>query len=170
MTLALLHGTPTGALAHLQAALDQAGISPTPHAPAALLINLTQDADSAIDAATAFAAATPAGEEALIINLLAAHDAADWPATRARATLWAFTRHAALAWAPRGIRVNALGLGISPVSPDQPRESAGQAASATPAEPATLADITATILAFTRLRSMTGQLIRLGAPTLCPPA
>jgi NAD(P)-dependent dehydrogenase (short-subunit alcohol dehydrogenase family) len=59
------------------------------------------------------------------------------------ALLWAFTRHAALAWAPRRIRVNAIGLD---------------------ATPAAHADLAATILAMWRFPSMTGQLIRLGAP------
>jgi NAD(P)-dependent dehydrogenase (short-subunit alcohol dehydrogenase family) len=77
----------------------------------------------------------------------------------ANAALWAFTQQAALEWAPRGIRVNAIGLGASPAIPFAPNETAGPA----PAAPATQADIARTIQAIANWPSMTGQLIRLGA-------
>ncbi len=96
---------------------------------------------------------------ALIITLLAAppsgldhlgHHAAN-------AALWAFTQQAALEWAPRGIRVNAIGLGTSPTTPFTPTEQA-----ATPSRPATPEDIAAAIQAIAAWPSMTGQLLRLG--------
>ena len=44
--------------------------------------------------------AAPGGEDSLIVHILHRHEAADWPAAREAATLWAFTRFTALAWAP----------------------------------------------------------------------
>ncbi len=149
----ILNGThPT-----LGPALHAAGLD-----SAALLINL--DPDTAIASAEKFADAVPPGQEALVVNILYAHAADDWNAARAAAILWAFTRHTALAWAPRRIRVNAIGLGISPVLPSQPAESAGQAAGPAPSVPATVQDLVATVRAMWEFPSMTGQLIRLGAP------
>ncbi len=151
----ILNGTAPA----LADALTQAGL-----AHATLLINFTPDADAAIASSQDFADAVSPGQEALVVNILPAHAADDWPGARAAAALFAFTRHAALAWAPRRIRVNALGLGVTPTLADQPAESAAQAAGPAPAAPATTADIAATILAMWRFPSMTGQLIRLGAP------
>ena len=163
MTSVLFQGTPSFLLAALPQALQQAGISVTNSLPASLLINLATAPAAAIEAATTFADAVPPGEEALVINLLPTHAPDDWQGASAAATIWAFTRYAALAWAPRQIRVNALSFGARPHLPDQPCESAGQAASATPAIAATQADVAATVLAFWRLRSMTGQMIKLGS-------
>jgi NAD(P)-dependent dehydrogenase (short-subunit alcohol dehydrogenase family) len=129
----------------------------------ALLVQAPCDPDAAIAAATAFADALLPNEPALIVTILQAHAPGDWPAARMAATLWAFTRHTALAWAPRGIRVNAVGLGISPTSPDQPIEESGRPAGPAPAAPATPDDLAETILAIWRFPSMTGQLIRLAA-------
>ena len=168
MTQAIIQGTPPGHLAALPRALAQAGIGPAATTQADILINVGEDPEAAIAAAEAFAASAPADRETLVINVLHAH-AGGWPAARAHALLWAHTRHAALAWAPRGIRVNALAFGTIPHAPDQPLESAGQAAFAAPAAPATMADIAATICLFWRLRSMTGQIIRLGMPRQAPP-
>ena len=163
MTSVLFQGTPSFLLEALPQALQQAGITMTDALPASLLINLTTAPAQAIDAATTFAAAVPPGEEVLVINLLPTHAPDDWQGASAAATIWAFTRYAARAWAPRQIRVNALSFGACPNLPDQPRESTGQAASGTPAIAATQADVAATVLAFWRLRSMTGQMIKLGS-------
>ncbi len=77
--------------------------------------------------------------------------------------LWAFTRASALAWAARGIRVNAIGLGPAPAGPFEPQDQSGVAAVLNvPAAPATLADIVRTIRAIASWPSMTGQIIRLG--------
>ena len=155
----LLHGQPHPSLASQFAA--HFSIAPQP--PAQLLLNLSGPAAAFISAAEAFAAAHPPGTDALIISLLPPPAVQDWPAARNNAELWAFTRHAALAWAPRRIRLNAIALGTSPTTPDQPPESAALPAAPCPALPATHADILATILAMWRFSSMTGQMIRLGA-------
>jgi NAD(P)-dependent dehydrogenase (short-subunit alcohol dehydrogenase family) len=158
---AILHG-PTDV--SLPSALRSAGIDLSDTTPAEILINLATDAEQAIASAEKFADAVPPDQEALVVNILHAYSPADWQGARAASVLWAFTRHAALLWAPRRIRVNAIGLATSPILPTQPPESSGNAAGPAPAALASLADIAATILAMWRLRSMTGQLIRLGAP------
>jgi hypothetical protein len=161
---AILHGTAESGLAALPAALLAAGIEPTHTPPAEILINLSPDADRAIASAEKFADAMPPDQEALVVNILHAYSPADWQGARAASILWAFTRHAALHWAPRRVRVNAIGLADSPTLPTQPPEASGHAAGPAPAAPASLADIACTILAMCRLPSMTGQLIRLGKP------
>jgi NAD(P)-dependent dehydrogenase (short-subunit alcohol dehydrogenase family) len=131
--------------------------------------NMLVNADPVPDTGTivarcrAFAAAAQA--EALIVTILPATPAglADFPAHAAAAALWAFTRQAALEWAPRRIRVNAIGLGTSPATPFEPAEAAGRAAAAIPAPPASIDDIAATLRAIAAWPSMTGQIIRLGA-------
>ncbi len=111
----------------------------------------------------AFADELP-GEALLITLLYAAQPGLDmFSQHAANAALWAFTRQAALAWAPRRIRVNAIGLGASPAGPDEAQEQSGRAAADTPAKPATAEDIARTILAMAAWPSMTGQIIRLGA-------
>jgi NAD(P)-dependent dehydrogenase (short-subunit alcohol dehydrogenase family) len=152
----ILHTPQGGLFAGLDLALRTAALEP------ALLVQCPEDAEAAIATCEAFAAGLPAGREAAIVTILQAHAPDDWPAARRAALLWAFTRHAALAWAPRGIKVNAVGLGVSPVLPGQPAEEAGRAAGAAPAASATPADLAETVLAIWRFPSMTGQLIRLG--------
>jgi hypothetical protein len=163
MTIAIWTGEPASICSHLPDTLRAAAMT-RDTAKASLLINLSEDEDAAIEAATRFASWDPVdGEDRLVVNVLRAHTAPDWPKTRAAAALWAFTRHAALHWAPRRIRVNALGLGISPLLPGQGQEDAARAAGAAPQMLATQAEIAACIMAMWRWRSMTGQLIRLGA-------
>jgi len=154
---AVLHG-PTDPF--LAAALAAAGFTLSNAAPAALLVNLGLDAAAAIATTERFAEA--ACENSLVVSILHLHERDDWPAARDAAILWEYTRYAALAWAPRRIRVNAVGLGVSPVLATQPPEASGQAAGAAPAQCATPSDIAATILAMWGFPSMTGQLIRLG--------
>jgi NAD(P)-dependent dehydrogenase (short-subunit alcohol dehydrogenase family) len=109
---------------------------------------------------------SPDAPDSLIITILTAptmgldhmaHHAAN-------ATLWAFTRQAALEWAPRGIRVNAIGLslGTELAGPFEPAEQAGRATGPVPATAASLNDIAQTIRAIASWPSMTGQIIRLG--------
>ncbi len=111
-----------------------------------------------------FAATLPAGQEGLVITLLHACppglDALEGHA--ANAMLWAFTRQAARTWAPRRIRVNAIGLGTSVFGPFEPPEQAGRAAGDLPAAAATLADIARTVRFIAACPSITGQIIRLG--------
>ena len=108
-----------------------------------------------------FAAATQAGEEALIVNILqAAGDADPLPQAMDAAALWAFTRRVALEWAPRGIRVNAIGLDWPPTPPTDLADR-GLRPDAT--APTGVADLVCTIRAIAGLPSMTGQMIRLGS-------
>ncbi len=126
----------------IEAALSQAGFCPG--APAGLLVNAEAAPDLAAIAARclAFADALPAGQEGLIVTVAAkpAGGLAAWQAGAVQAGLLNFTRDAALAWAPRHIRVNMI-----EVSRDVPEN-----------------DVAATVLLITRLPSMTGQSIRLG--------
>jgi NAD(P)-dependent dehydrogenase (short-subunit alcohol dehydrogenase family) len=163
MTIAIWTGEAGDILAQLPDALRPEAMTPRT-TRASLLINLTEDPEAAIAAATRFSSwQAVGGEDRLVVNVLRAHAASDWPGSRANATLWAFTRHAALHWAPRNIRLNALGLGAAPALPWQGQEDGARAAGAAPAAIATSADIAACIMAMWRWRSMTGQLIRLGA-------
>ena len=157
-------GQPEGAFAALQTDLAAAGFSRADNLPADLLIALPQDADAAIVGIENFADVVVAGQEALVVNILHGCAQDDWPGARAASLIWAFTRHAALAWAPRRIRVNAIGLGVSPKLLSEPSEASGQPAGPSPAVPATPEDIAATVRAMWNFPSMTGQLIRLGAP------
>jgi len=126
----------------------------------------TPNPQTTITRCTTFAATIPEGTEALIITILTtpppgldhiAHHTAN-------AAIWAFTQQAALAWAPRQIRVNAIGLATSPTGPFDPQEQSGRPAGPAPAAPATLDDIIRTIEAIAAWPSFTGQIIRLGAP------
>jgi hypothetical protein len=159
-----LHAWLDGPAPAIAAALEAAGVSLAPAPPAAVFITANTDPDRAIANAHAFADAVPPGQEALVVHILPPQGPSDWLATRAAAVLWAFTRHTALAWAPRRIRMNAIALGTVPPGPALPAESAARAAGPAPAAPATPGDIAATVLTLWRLPSMTGQLIRLGAP------
>ncbi len=107
------------------------------------LINAdTTDADDVMLRCRQFAAeAVPGG--ALVITILHVPPPGldHFDRHAANAVLWAFTRQSALAWAPRGIRVNAVGL---------------------EAGPASIADVVRTIRAVAGFASMTGQIIRLG--------
>ncbi len=133
---------------------------------AAILLNADPAAAPAGTLARArdFAATLPAGQEGLVVTLLHAYppglDAFAGHATNA--TLWAFTQQAARAWAPRRIRVNAIGLGASVFGPFEPLEQAGRAACAVPAAAATLDDIVRAVRFLAECPSITGQVIRLG--------
>jgi NAD(P)-dependent dehydrogenase (short-subunit alcohol dehydrogenase family) len=127
----------------IETALSKAGFSQG--APAGLLVNAEATPDLAAIAARchAFVEALPAAQEGLIVTILVNHRAglADWQAGATAAGLRHFTRDAALGWAPRGVRVNMIEIlrGV----PE--------------------ADVAATVLLMTRLPSMTGQTISLGA-------
>ena len=161
-------GEPAGVLAAVPGILGGTRAVTAPaceagHAQADILLNLIQEAEAAISAASGFAAQPGAsGQDRLIVTVIRQTRAGDWDGARQAALLWAFTRHAALAWAPRRIRVNAVGLGIAPALPAQPSEQSALAAGPAPAHQPTPADIAGTIMAMWRWPSMTGQLIRLG--------
>jgi NAD(P)-dependent dehydrogenase (short-subunit alcohol dehydrogenase family) len=130
-----------------------------------ILVNADPHPDSAaiIARTTAYAAKT-AG--ALIVTLLpsAPPGLKNFALHQAAATLWAFTRQAALEWAPQKIRVNAVGLGTAPFVPFEAVDQAGRAAADIHATARhDYAAIAQTIRAIAELPSMTGQLIRLGA-------
>ena len=153
----------------VEGALDQALAALLALSPFSL--RLLVNADPAPDSATiikrceAFAATqTQTGPESLIVTLLPTVEPglSQFALHQSVATLWAFTRQAALEWAPRRIRVNAIGLGTAAFGPDEPFDQAGRNAAAVLAAPATLADIAATIRAMAEFASMTGQIIRLG--------
>ena len=130
-------------------------------------VRLLVNADPVPDSAAIIARCQKFAEQGpgLIVTLLpsAPPGLSDFALHAAVATLWAFTRQAALEWAPRKIRVNAIGLGAAPFGPSEAPDQAGRGAAEMPALPATLADIARTIRAIADLPSMTGQLIRLGA-------
>ena len=138
-------GEGGGVFSALPAALHQAcltGLSDGEAFSPRLLVNLAPPAGLAIAAATAFAdEAAPAGWDRLIVTIWPKAAATDWAASRTAAELAAFTRHAALVWAPRQVRVNAVAIGADPKSSHS--------------------TIVAMILALWRWRSMTGQIINL---------
>ncbi len=111
-----------------------------------------------------FAATLPAGREGLVVTLLHAHRPGleAFEGHAANATLWAFTQQAARSWAPRRIRVNAIGLGASAFGPFEPLEQAGRAACPVPAPAATLDDIVRALRFLAGCPSVTGQVVRLG--------
>ncbi len=111
-----------------------------------------------------FAGGLADGQAGLVLMLLRAHapGLVQFDGHAANATLWAFTQQAALAWAERDIRVNAIGLGASPHGPFEPMEQAGRAAAAMPASSADLEDLVRTIHFAAASPSLTGQIIRLG--------
>ncbi len=136
------------------------------HFPNPTLINTDHPADAAaiIARCQQFAAGLPSNTEALVVTILyaAPPGLAHLQAHTTNAALWAFTRQAALAWAPRRIRVNAIGLGASPFGPFEAQEQSGRAAANIRAKPATAEDVVRTLRAIASWRSMTGQIIRLG--------
>ncbi len=158
MTPPTLHfaGTPAP-LAELLAGL---------HLPHPTLINTDPHPDSAAIIARCqhFTAGLPPATEALVITFLyaAPPGLAHLHAHTANAALWAFTRQAALEWAPRRIRVNAIGLGATPFGPFEPQEQSGRAAANIHATPATAEDVVRTVSAIAGWASMTGQIVRLG--------
>jgi hypothetical protein len=133
------------------AAVADAGFGIAAAPPSDVLITAQTDADAAIASAETFAASLAPGQEALVVHVLHAGKSNDWEATRTATVLWAYVRHAALIWAPRRLRINAVGIGIHTAQ-----------LSPAPANPATQADIASTVLAMWQLPSMTGQIIRLG--------
>jgi len=114
-----------------------------------------------IAAAEAFAARHSSGDALVVLTLPAA--GSDWASAREAAELWAFTRWAALACASRGLRINAIAIGRAALLPDQPAPQAARPGVHAPATPATADDVAAAIRLFWSAKSLTGQLVRLGA-------
>lgn len=140
---------PPGLPEHLAAA----GIAATVGGAASIFITA---GSAAIVTAREFAEAVPHSQDALVVTLLVGAP----PDPAEAAQQWGFIRQAALDWAPRRIRINAVVVGANPLLPHQP----APAASHTNPPPIPIADIAATIRLMWNLPSMTGQLIRLGPP------
>jgi NAD(P)-dependent dehydrogenase (short-subunit alcohol dehydrogenase family) len=156
MPVAILAGQPDEILADLLAEVPF-------DIPVLINADPAPDAAAIIARSTQFAAAK---QDALIVTLIPAAlpGLKNFPLHQAAATLWAFTRQAALEWAPQKIRVNAVGLGAAPFGPFEADDQAGRAAADSPATiPADAADIARTIRAIADFPSMTGQIIRLGS-------
>ena len=132
-----------------------------------LLVNAEADPEPEVVVARslAFAESVPSEMEAVVVTLMTETPAGldHWRGHAACAALWAFTRDAALSWAPRHVRFNVIGLGAAPFSPWEPSEQASRPAFPMTAQLATTADIVRTVLAIAGFPSMTGQIIRLGA-------
>ncbi len=129
----------------------------TEPAGASVLLNLDAVAspEDIILATESFAVSCRPG--GAVVTLLRA--GAGWEDARRVSTLATFTRHAALAWAPKGLRFNAIVLGVpGPVGWNACGDDGAVAAA-----PATAADIARVGMAMLRLRSMTGQIVRLAA-------
>jgi NAD(P)-dependent dehydrogenase (short-subunit alcohol dehydrogenase family) len=115
--------------------------------------------------AQAFAAALPADQGGLVINML---DQRVWNTTPyflsytvSKAGLWTLTRTLALALAPR-IRVNGIGPGPTLPSPRQtPEQFERQSASMPLGRGTTPAEIAEAVQFLIRARSMTGQMLAL---------
>ena len=140
-----LVGGPAWVLAQLSESLHALGLraeAEAEGAPATLLVTLNMSAGEAIAAAEAFAGAQSARER---LAVLLWSQPRGWPDKREAAVAAAFIRHAALAWAPRRLRVN--GVTFASV------EAAG---------PILREDIAGTVSAMLRWPSMTGQTISLG--------
>ena len=114
----------------------------------------------------AFARALPDGAEGVVVNML---DQRVWSLTPhfvsytvSKAGLWALTQSLALALAPRGIRVNALGPGPALPSPRQtPEQFARQCASVPLHRGTSPEEVARAVLAILALPAMTGQMIAL---------
>ena len=150
-----------GGSAHGQHELANA-LAEAPPLPIRTLINagVAPNLPATVQRCRDFAAATQPGEQALIVNIFQGSGSADPSQAMEAAGLWAFTRHAALEYAPRQIRVNAIGLGLSPALPT---DFADRATPPSRAASICMADLVRTIRAMAGLRSMTGQIIRLGS-------
>ena len=115
-----------------------------------------------------FAAQVPAGFEASIINLIDQRVFRPTPQfftySLSKAALWAATKTMAQAFAPLGIRVNAVGPG--PVSPNETQGAAGFARE-THGVPLARAvspdDIAEAVLYLAAARNVTGQMIAVDA-------
>jgi hypothetical protein len=153
----IVAGDATGASADLHRALTRE-LMPrqSRQGAASMLVTLTADAARAMEDAANFAAAGVSGDQdRSVIILLPAPATTDWAAVQRGATLWAFTRYAALSWAPRRVRINLISLGMDLVQPwSSPRPPAG---------PIPAQDVIAAIRAIGSWPCMTGQSLALGA-------
>ena len=114
----------------------------------------------------AMAAALPATAQGAIVNLL---DQRVWSLTPhfvsytvSKAALWSLTQQMALALAPKGIRVNAIGPGPAlPSTRQTPEQFARQSASVPLRHGTSPDEIARAVLALLALPSVTGQMLAL---------
>ncbi len=153
----ILSGEAAAESADLHRALMRE-FAPQPVEPAAasLLITLTQDSARAMAEACAFAAAQPDEDpDRAVVMVLPAPPSPDWSDVERGATMWAFTRHAALSWAPRRVRINLISIGVDLAQPwSRPRPGL---------RPVPDQDVIAAIQAIRRWPCITGQSLCLGA-------
>ncbi|MBS0965811.1 SDR family oxidoreductase [Acetobacter okinawensis] len=114
----------------------------------------------------AFAKGLPQGAQGMVLNML---DERVWSLTPhfvsytvSKTALWTLTQSMALALAPKGIRVNAIGPGPALPSPRQTQEQfARQCASVPLAHGTTPEEVARAALALLALPSVTGQMLAL---------
>jgi NAD(P)-dependent dehydrogenase (short-subunit alcohol dehydrogenase family) len=123
--------------------------------PPTILVHLPALSAVVISAAEAFATLDGSDDRLVLMMGLcrtAAADAtSDWQDEQDSAVLAAFTRYAALAWAPRGIRVNFLSVAALALGHGNAEGPEG-----------CLSDVARTIRHMKGWRSMTGQTLQLG--------
>lgn len=130
--------------------------APAPAAQAILALEAEAEPEATIAALTAALAESAEGTAVLLLTA----GGATWPASRRLALLAAFTRHAALAHAARGVRVNAIALcAPGPAGWNAAWPDAGAIAAA----PATADDVARLAWFLLATQSVTGQFVRLAA-------
>jgi hypothetical protein len=140
-------GSLMAALLGLNPALTIGTKQTTSPIKAGTLILLPGEPGGAIAFATGFASAAAPAQERLVLFITTPTEKGQWPSTRDAATLAAFTRHAALAWAPLNIRVNGIVADHRRTSPS-----------------ALARELACLCLAVRRWHSMTGQMLCLAGP------
>ena len=162
----VLVGEPAGIFAALAASLRRApGV---PDGPAALLVNLPGDTEEAIGAATRFAEAAPDdGADRLVVNVLDAAPPSTAPPTGLPSvTPPPYGRSRNMRRSPGhpgGSGSMPYRWARRPHRPGSRRKAPGAPRARYQAPRANEADMQSAILALARWRSMTGQMIRLGA-------
>ncbi len=134
---------------------------PDPTLPVLVNLGVRPGLDALVQRCRRFAESCEGGEGLVVGILTPAADAGTLDDELAAAGAWAFTRHAALAWAPRRIRLNMIGCGIG-LPADTDPVALGRSAARLDAEPVGIDDVVRTVRAIAGWPSMTGQFIRLG--------
>ncbi len=161
-SIAIQGDIPSG----LWGALQAHGFTGANTTAAETLLITTPHSDPGLTAKNlaAFAAATTLPCLAVLLIPCPSTSLADWPAAAAVASLRALVCSAALAYAPRDVRINAISLGTSFPTGTAPQHPAPDTLAVSPA------DVAGTVALMLKLRSMTGQIIHLSPPTQTSPA